>query len=78
MPSRRQIVSYRDLEEMMCERGVSLDHTTIYRWVQRYAPKMEKRLRWCWRPTALFDRQDQAGIMGEVRLIERNFGLYPV
>jgi transposase-like protein len=34
---------------MMGERGVSIDHSTIYRWVQRYAPEMEKRLRWQWR-----------------------------
>ncbi|MFQ0283822.1 IS6 family transposase, partial [Klebsiella pneumoniae] len=27
------------------ERGVNVDHSTIYRWVQRYAPEMEKRLR---------------------------------
>jgi transposase-like protein len=39
----------RDLEQMMGERGVSLDHSTIYRWVQRYAPETEKRLRWQWR-----------------------------
>ena len=42
-------VSYRDLEQMMGERGVEVDHLTIYRWVQRYAPEMEKRLRWQWR-----------------------------
>ncbi len=39
-------ISYRDIEQMMGERGVSVDHSTIYRWVQRYAPEMEKRLRW--------------------------------
>jgi hypothetical protein len=39
-------VSYRNLEEMMEERGVDLDHTTLYRWVQCYAPEIEKRLRW--------------------------------
>jgi len=39
-------VSYRDLEEMMGERGVSVDHSTIYRWVQKYAPEIERRLRW--------------------------------
>ncbi|MEL6256731.1 MAG: IS6 family transposase [Bacteroidota bacterium] len=39
-------ISYRDLEEMMEERGVRVDHTTIYRWVQRYAPELEKRMRW--------------------------------
>jgi len=33
----RYSLSYRDLEEVMVERGVSVDHTTIYRWVQRYA-----------------------------------------
>jgi transposase-like protein len=40
----RYALSYRDLEEMMRERGLSLDHTTIFRWVQRYAPEMEKNL----------------------------------
>ena len=39
-------ISYRDLEEMMAECGVSVDHTTLYRWVQRYAPEIEKRTRW--------------------------------
>jgi len=42
-------VSYRDLEQMMDERGVAVDHSTIYRWVQKYAPEIEKRLRWHWR-----------------------------
>ena len=39
-------VSYRDLEEMMTERGVPVDHTTIYRWVQKYAPELDKKTRW--------------------------------
>jgi IS6 family transposase len=42
-------ISYRELQEMLAERGVNVDHSTIYRWVQRYAPEMEKRLRWYWR-----------------------------
>jgi transposase, IS6 family len=42
-------ISYRDLEQMMAERGVSVDHSTLYRWVQSYAPEIEKRLRWHWR-----------------------------
>jgi len=41
----RYALSYRDLEEMMLERGLSVDHTTIYRWVQHYAPELEKRCR---------------------------------
>ena len=31
------------------ERGVAVDHSTIFRWVQKYAPEIEKRLRWQWR-----------------------------
>ncbi len=42
-------ISYRDLEQMMAERGVPVDHSTIYRRVQVYAPEIEKRLRWPWR-----------------------------
>lgn len=34
---------------MLSERGVEVDHTPIYRWVQRYASEIEKRLRWYWR-----------------------------
>ena len=29
-------ISYRELQEMLAERGVNVDHTNIYRWVQRY------------------------------------------
>jgi transposase-like protein len=38
-------ISYRDLAEMMQERGVTVDPSTIFRWVQRYAPEIEKRIR---------------------------------
>ena len=56
----RYAVSYRDLEAMMTERGVSVDHSTIYRWVQRFAPEMEKRLRWQWRrPQSTSWRSDE-------------------
>jgi IS6 family transposase len=41
----RYSLSYRDLEEMMAERGLRVDHTTIYRWVQQYAPELDKRCR---------------------------------
>ena len=39
----RHGVSYRYLEQMMGERGVSVDHSTIYRWVQKYAAEIQKR-----------------------------------
>lgn len=41
----RYALSYRDLKEIMQERGLYVDHTTIYRWVQSYAPELEKRCR---------------------------------
>ena len=31
-------LSYRDVEELLAERGVDVDHVTIYRWVQRFTP----------------------------------------
>jgi IS6 family transposase len=38
-------ISYRDLAEMMHERGVAVDPSAIFRWVQGYAPEIEKRIR---------------------------------
>ncbi len=34
-------ISYRELQEMLAERGINVDHSTLYRWVQRYAPEMK-------------------------------------
>ena len=31
-------LSYRDLEEFLAERGIEVDHVTLYRWVQRFMP----------------------------------------
>ncbi len=31
-------LSYRDVEELLAERGIEVDHVTIYRWVQRFTP----------------------------------------
>jgi transposase-like protein len=36
-------ISYRQLEEMMDERGVTVDHSTLNRWVIKYAPEFEKQ-----------------------------------
>ncbi len=41
----RYQLSYRDIEEMMRERGLDVDHSTVFRWVQRYAPEINKRIR---------------------------------
>ena len=32
-------LSYRDVEELLAEHGVTVDHVTIYRWVQRFTPE---------------------------------------
>ena len=31
-------LSYRDVEELLAQRGIAVDHVTIYRWVQRFTP----------------------------------------
>ena len=36
-------VSYRDLELMLLDRGVEVDHTTIFRWIQAYAAGLKSR-----------------------------------
>ena len=41
----RYALSYRDLKELMTERGLSVDHSTIFRWVQHYSPELERRCR---------------------------------
>ena len=40
-------LSYRDVEELLAERGVEVDHTTIYRWVQRFTPLLADAARPC-------------------------------
>src|SRR6516162_7753908 len=41
----RYCLTLRDLEELMAERGLQVDHSTIGRWVLRYAPELHKRIR---------------------------------
>ncbi len=38
-------IVYRQLEEMMEERGVDVDHSTLNRWVAKYAPELDRRFR---------------------------------
>ena len=55
-------LSYRDVEELLAERGVHADHATVWRWVQRYAPEMERRVRSRLRPTNDSWRMDETYI----------------
>jgi transposase-like protein len=52
-------LSYRDLVEMMAERGLSLAHTTIMRWVHHYAPEFERRWNRFARPAGSSWRVDE-------------------
>ena len=49
--SLRYSLSLRDAEELLSERGLEADPTTIGRWVQRYGPELEERLRRHLKPT---------------------------
>jgi transposase-like protein len=40
-------LSYRDVEELLVERGVEVDHATVYRWVQRFTPLLADAARFC-------------------------------
>jgi transposase, IS6 family len=52
-------LSYRDVQELMAERGVEVDHSTIWRWVQRFAPELMQRLRTHLKPTNRSWRVDE-------------------
>jgi len=52
-------LSLRDLVIMMADRGISVTHTTILRWVQRYLPEFEKRWRRYARPVGGSWRMDE-------------------
>src|SRR5665811_755660 len=66
-------LSYRNLEEMMAERGITVDHTTIMRWVHQYSPEIEKKVRRYLRPTNDSWRMDETYIKvkGEYKYLYR-------
>src|SRR5271165_6996761 len=52
-------LSYRDVEELLAERGLHADHVTVWRWVQRYAPELQRCLRRHLKPTNDSCRMDE-------------------
>jgi hypothetical protein len=58
----RYSLSLRDVEELLEERGLSVDHTTVWRWVQCYGPELEQRLRRHLKPTNKSWRVDETYI----------------
>jgi len=55
-------VSYRDLEEIMAERGVEVDHATLNRWVVKFSPLIAVNVQARKRPTAISWRMDETYI----------------
>jgi putative transposase len=66
-------ISYRQLEEMMQERGVAVDHSTLNRWVIKYAPECEKQFRRRQRPVGKSWRMDETyvRVKGEWKYLYR-------
>ena len=55
-------ISYRQLEEMMAERGVEVDHSSLNRWVLKYSAPLEEAFRQCKRPVGTSWRMDETYI----------------
>jgi transposase-like protein len=66
-------LSLRHFEEMMAERGVSVDHSTVHRWAIKLLPVLEKAFRRCERPVCKSWRMDKTYICvtGEWRYLYR-------
>jgi len=66
-------LSYRQLEEMMQERGVAVDHSTLNRWVIKYAPEFEKQFRRRQQPVGRSWRMDETyvRVKGEWKYLYR-------
>jgi len=69
----RYSLSYRDVEELTHERGLRVDHSTVFRWVQAYASQLDKRCRRYLRPTNHAWRVDEVSVQvkGEGRWLYR-------
>ena len=66
-------LSYRHVEELMQERGVSVDHSTVNRWVVKYSPQLEEAFHRRKRPVWISWRMDETYIRvkGEWRYLYR-------
>jgi IS6 family transposase len=62
----RYSLSLRDVEEHLKESGLEVDHTTVWRWLQRYGPELEERLQRHVKPTNKSWRVDETYIRVKV------------
>ena len=57
------LLSYRQVMEMVNERGLDIHHTSVFRWVQEYSPEIDQRFRSPLRPTNDSPRVDERDIL---------------
>ena len=50
-------LSYRDVEELLAERGIDIDHVTVYRWVVRFTPLLVEAARPCHHSVGIAGKQ---------------------
>jgi len=63
-------VSYRDLEEILAERGVSVEHATLNRWVVKFAPLIADQAQSRKRPTAKSWRMEFGAFRGTRHIVQ--------
>jgi transposase-like protein len=69
----RFALSYRDVGELLAERGIEVDHTTVYRWVQRFTPLLADAARPCRHPVGTRWQVDETyvKVAGQWRYVYR-------
>jgi transposase, IS6 family len=70
-------LSYRNLKEIMTERGSQIDHSTIMRWVHQYSPKIETKIKRYFRLTNDSWRINETYIsdLNEAKYVNQLFGI---
>jgi transposase-like protein len=73
-------LSYREVEELLAERCLLVDHVTVWRWVQRYTPELQRRLRRHLKPTNDSWRVDETyvRVKGKWRYLYRAVDSTPI
>src|SRR5438105_15085491 len=71
-------LSYRDVEELLTERGIEVDHLTVYRWVQRFTPLLADAARPCRHRVGdrWFVDETYAKVAGDWRYVYRTVDQY--
>lgn len=65
---QRFSLSLRDVKELMAERGLSMDHATIWRWVQTYGPEVYRRLQGAVKRKSSTGHMDETFVRADLRV----------